>query len=452
MHFGIIFKSASSRILPSRGILRRSASREPLAATFCGPIVREKSTSSSSSPSQEESKTPSDSFINVLYPFRSSRGLRQQYTNHYGDLRVGKLFESMDALAAAAFFKHLGMNWLDGDKSNIGAVTASVDHISCQPLTTDGDLLLHGFLIWTGKSSAKVRVEILQAEEKTKATENGLKMEKSFKPLLDGLFTMVALDKTTGKGARIRSIIPETEQEKIWFETCQRRHDRRKLAPEIEENESNSVVEDTETDSHVSQCKLVPIFDTAMDSNILMFPQSRNIHNKIFGGYLMRKSFELAFMSAVKHSGGKRPRFVSSADINFIEPVDIGDILNLKSFISYATETHTHVSVVANVLKPGSEHVSTTNTFHYTFELKLGFSVIPTNTQEEKVYQESRLRNAKQRKTSLARKGDVVPDEFKFYMNDIVAKPPFILESPAQVKIMEPFPLDILEPTYDGTL
>ena len=61
--------------------------------------------------SSHELKKPSDSFINVVYPFRSSKGLRDQYVNHYGDIRVGKILESMDALAAAAFFKHLGLDW-----------------------------------------------------------------------------------------------------------------------------------------------------------------------------------------------------------------------------------------------------------------------------------------------------------------------------------------------------
>lgn len=41
------------------------------------------------------------------------------------------------------------------------------------------------------------------------------------------------------------------------------------------------------------------------ESTVLMQPQERNIHNKIFGGFLMRKAFELAWSTAYVFSSQK---------------------------------------------------------------------------------------------------------------------------------------------------
>ena len=37
---------------------------------------------------------------------------------------------------------------------------------------------------------------------------------------------------------------------------------------------------------------------TALKNAIVCFPEKRNIHNKIFGGYVMRKAYELAWANA----------------------------------------------------------------------------------------------------------------------------------------------------------
>ena len=338
---------------------------------------------------------------------------------------------------------------MHSSSASVGVVTASVDHIqACRPFVASGDVLLQGLVVWTGTSSAKVRVEILQAEEECVTGDHGLTVVNRFVPVMESSFTLVALDKVTGTGARIPSVKPETDQEKMWFDMAEARHqkikEKRRQKKDLEElPELDSDVEQNAIcNYHTSKDgKLIPIFDTMMESNILMFPQSRNINNKIFGGYLMRKSFELAFMSAVKHSGGKRPRFEASADINFLkvsfenplmclmlrlmasqgirflflQPVDIGSILNLKSFVSYATERHAQIAVVANILKAGSGDVRTTNTFHYSFEIETGITVIPTNRDEEKIHLESKKRHKRQKEIELKKREKQVPVGFRFF-------------------------------------
>ena len=48
-------------------------------------------------PVQEQK--PSDSWLRIVFPFKTDSDLRDEYVNMYGDLRMGLLFESMDAMA-----------------------------------------------------------------------------------------------------------------------------------------------------------------------------------------------------------------------------------------------------------------------------------------------------------------------------------------------------------------
>jgi hypothetical protein len=75
-------------------------------ATFCS--VEKESTSSSFVEKSTNIKRPCDSWISVLFPFKTDIDLRTQYTNMFGNVLIGKLFENFDALAASIAYKHAG--------------------------------------------------------------------------------------------------------------------------------------------------------------------------------------------------------------------------------------------------------------------------------------------------------------------------------------------------------
>ena len=56
--------------------------------------------------------------------------------------------------------------------------------------------------------------------------------------------------------------------------------------------------------------------------------------NRIFGGFLMRRAFELAFSTAYMF-GGDKPEILEVDDISFVSPVDVGDLLIFKSRVLY---------------------------------------------------------------------------------------------------------------------
>jgi len=111
--------------------------------------------------------------------------------------------------------------------------------------------------------------------------------------------------------------------------------------------------------------------DTTVEKCMLMFPQERNVHQKVFGGYLMRLAYELGFTNASMFTRG-HVRFLSLDGISFARPVPIGSILRLRSCIIHTASTSeqpviVHVGVKANVVdvKTGSEQ--TTNDFRFTW-------------------------------------------------------------------------------------
>lgn len=75
--------------------------------------------------------------------------------------------------------------------------------------------------------------------------------------------------------------------------------------------------------------------DSIVTSSAIMQPQHRNHHSyMIFGGYLLRETFELAYACAAKFAT-IIPRFVSLDSTTFRNPVPVGSILNLKAIVVY---------------------------------------------------------------------------------------------------------------------
>jgi acyl-coenzyme A thioesterase 9 len=62
------------------------------------------------------------------------------------------------------------------------------------------------------------------------------------------------------------------------------------------------------------------IRDTILENVYICQPQQRNIHGRIFGGFLMRMAYQLAFSTCYLFVG-HRPLFVEVDRIDFLKPV-----------------------------------------------------------------------------------------------------------------------------------
>jgi len=56
--------------------------------------------------------------------------------------------------------------------------------------------------------------------------------------------------------------------------------------------------------------------ETSLSNTFVCQPQQRNMHGRIFGGFLMRRAFELAFATTYLFAGS-RPSFVRVDEVIF---------------------------------------------------------------------------------------------------------------------------------------
>ncbi|GAB2294144.1 Acyl-coenzyme A thioesterase 2, chloroplastic [Dionaea muscipula] len=76
--------------------------------------------------------------------------------------------------------------------------------------------------------------------------------------------------------------------------------------------------------------------DVCLHNSLICQPQQRNIHGHVFGGFLMRKALELAFSTAYAFAG-QAPRLVEVDHVDFVKPVDVGNLLQFKSSVLHST-------------------------------------------------------------------------------------------------------------------
>ncbi|KAF6757787.1 Thioesterase/thiol ester dehydrase-isomerase [Ephemerocybe angulata] len=355
------------------------------------------STSAPTTSSDEEKVVPRrmhDSYAELVLPFASDVAVLEQYINATGGIRTGKIMENLDSLAGSIAYKHMlgpGVESLGPiETRGYYIVTASVDRLDMlSPLDPKRDLRLSGQVIYTGRSSMEVV----------------LKMESigSGKPddtVMIGRFSMVCRNAVTHKSHKVNPLIISTPEERALYSLGEHMKGRRQLSaaqsltqvPPTSDEAAQlhafylshgrdtlpSALAKPTADANANvkfdtapQKERVWMGDTVLAKTLLMFPQERNVHQKVFGGYLMRLAYELGFANASMFCRDS-VRFLSLDGISFARPVPIGSILKLESMIMHTASNEeypalVHVGVRANVVdvKTGTE--KTTNDFRFTW-------------------------------------------------------------------------------------
>ena len=82
---------------------------------------------------------------------------------------------------------------------------------------------------------------------------------------------------------------------------------------------------------------IVSMKETIQVATHLTQPQDANTSGKIFGGFLMQKAFEIAWVSAFVFFK-RRPKFVSCDDISFHSPVPAGSVCVFTATVCYVQQ------------------------------------------------------------------------------------------------------------------
>lgn len=350
---------------------------------------------SSDQPEERGKKSPRDSSHRFLLQFSKRPDLLSQYLNFYGDLRFGQILEDLDALAGISAYAHAIYRDEKGHfaRAPPTIVTASCDRIDLlAPLPSGWDLRYDSSCTWVGHSSMEIRLQVDGMSDYKE--ESGTYSTRV--PLVIAYFTMVARDSKTNKALPVPELDLSRPKDRSRFDEGLARTEKRRslrkqsldeTSPTAEESclIHNLFLESRERDmaskkgaeaAAIAEAERNQVTgyrwmkDTELSAVHICHPQQGNIHGKVFGGYLMRKAFELGWATAQLHTK-KRPSFLSLDDTNFLAPVEIGSILKFSSKVVYA-EGPPHktlqVSVTADVIDPNTREATRTNTFQLTFE------------------------------------------------------------------------------------
>ncbi|KAM7181739.1 acyl-coenzyme A thioesterase 9, mitochondrial isoform 2-T2 [Macrochelys suwanniensis] len=322
---------------------------------------------------QQEDLPPrkmNDSYIEVILPLGSQPELREKYLNVHNSVRFGRILEDLDSLGVLICYTHTKHE--ASQRSPLSIVTALVDKIDlCKKVIyPDGDIKFTGNVSWVGKTSMEVKMHMLQLHDGT------------YSPVLDATFVMVARDPENKRPAFVNPLIPEGQEEEEIFKKGELNKIRRvdfstasllKMAPTAEERTvvHNIFLNTLDTRTVSFRSRVLPLNSIWMEDAKLKgleicHPQERNIFNRIFGGFLMRKAFELGWATACSY-GGSRPYVVAVDDIMFQRPVEIGSLLLLSAQVCYTEKNYIQIRVHSEVYDSDTREHKTTNVFHFTF-------------------------------------------------------------------------------------
>lgn len=313
----------------------------------------------------------------------------------------------LDALAGIVSYKHTG--------PSVMTVTAAVDRISLKrPLTSICDLELSGQVTFaTGRSSMEVSLQV------AKAPAEGEKVKEE-DVLLTCAFTMVSLDPATKKPVNIAPLRLETPEDHKVYNNGQTNYNIKKrlakthLRKQTPNDEESDVIhalwleQMKYNDTTVEAKKPGNAFymeESRIQSVQIMQPQFRNRHNfMIFGGFLLKSTFELAFtcVSAISHV---RPTFIGLDPSVFENPVPVGSVLYQSAVVAYTdlpldkvgkgsgdAKTRIQVRVDTHVRSIEHGEMKPTGQFNYTFEVKKEVAIVPQTYKEFMVFLDARRR------------------------------------------------------------
>ncbi len=274
---------------------------------------------------------PHDTRYIFVLPFSTDKTLARRFlakdTDMIGNIRFGKLLETLDKVAENTALAYVHRFYPDAR-----VVTAAIDSIVIRnPADTKHDLIFSAQINYVGKSSMEVgiRIECLGAGSSH---------------LASCYFTMVARSSEEGGGKSL-TLPPLEYEQKIEVKRKNNAEQRRQLY-----KDSLAKAEEMPSlDEYLSLKKLhkeqespdfsgIRASELSLESTIRAYPEQENVPQTIFGGYLIRKAYELAALAAESVSPDRVvPCQVNR--INFNQPVLLGDHLKFIARVVYTGKT-----------------------------------------------------------------------------------------------------------------
>lgn len=302
---------------------------------------------------------PVDTSIERTLPFSTDASLQRRFMivdkDIPGNMRWGRLLEELDKLA-----EDIALDYVHQFEPRARIVTAAVDDIALHvPGNINKDVYLRARINYVGRTSMEVGIRVDQDKE----------AEHS---LAACYFTMVA---RIGEGDEAESLpIPSLEYvddlEKERYEAAIQR--RKAYREQLDALEDPPTKEEYHHLRELHKAQEREGFDGLLAGKLIrnsmerMYPDQENVPKKIFGGYVIRRAFELALMHA-EEIAPHRPVFVRVNRINFLQPIRIGDKLDFTSRIVYTGDTSISIEIDIERTSLNKVTKALSNTCVFTF-------------------------------------------------------------------------------------
>jgi acyl-CoA hydrolase len=252
----------------------------------------------------------------------------------HGNLRFGLLLEVLDKLAEETALGYTRLTWPE-----TRVVTAAIDSILVRHVPdVTRDLVLHARINHVGRTSMEVGIRVDQAGEQP------IHIASCY-------FTMVARS-TDGSEKSLPlpplEYVDDKERHRAQKATEKRERYRREQSARFEPPSRDEY--DMLLGLHQAQER--PGFTGLLAGRLVtdswerMYPEMENVPKTIFGGFLVRRAYELSSICAGLVAPD-RPVIASVDRINFFHPVRVGDSLHFTSRVVYTGNCH--VSVEASI-------------------------------------------------------------------------------------------------------
>ncbi|MHB8122046.1 MAG: acyl-CoA thioesterase [Desulfuromonadaceae bacterium] len=284
-----------------------------------------------SSASKQDGISPHDTRYLLVLPFSTDPVLARRFLARdntiVGNIRFGKILETLDKVAENTALAYVHRFYPDAR-----VVTAAVDSIVLRnPADTKHDLVFSAQINHVGKSSMEVgiRIECLGEGSSHLAT---------------CYFTMVARSTDCGE-AKSLTLPPLQYPEEIDKKRFRKAEMRRQAYRDgLAKAEEMPTLDEYLLLKRLHKEQEQPGFDgiyagrLTLESTCKAYPEQENVPRTIFGGYLIRKAYELAALAAEMVAPDRAvPCQVNR--INFNQPVLLGDQLKFTARVVYTGKT-----------------------------------------------------------------------------------------------------------------
>ncbi|ABC82722.1 hotdog domain-containing protein [Anaeromyxobacter dehalogenans] len=323
---------------------------------------------------------PTDTTCEHVLPLSTDPALRRRFMVLKdpipGNFRFGVLLEVLDRLAADT-----AMAYAQRFQPEARVVTAALDEIVVRRVAdVTRDVRCLARINHVGRTSMEVGIRVESAPDRAH--------------LASCYFTMVARD-GDGPGARSVAIPPLELGDDVERVRAARAAARRAAY----RREQDSLVEPPSRDEFLLLSALhreqeepgfagVRARDVVTETWERTYPEQENLSAVIFGGYIMRRAYELASICA-ERVALDRPVMAAVNRVNFFHPVQIGDKLHLTSRVVYTDGAMVCIETGIERISRDRSARALSNSCRFTFvNIDRGLRPVPVPTLHPSDYAE----------------------------------------------------------------